>query len=1118
MPLLDRKKVVLEPVRLPIAHSGQEADSIALQQVDFVLTSKFAATVKNGSSQKAQSDNTFLLAIFATLLYRYSLQETFTIGLLTQPEGECKRVAWVNCNCGDRPTFQILEDRIKQANLDSLCMDWPGAREDRVANGQSESASSAVIFSCGAHSEPLNDSSADSGFELGLFMDLRGEDWHGRLVFNAARYDRDSIERMTGHYQVLLEAALQTPAETIDRLPLLTAAERQQLLFDWNDTSKDFPQDTCIHEFFERQVERTPDAIALLFQGREWTYRQLNERANQLAHYLRTLDVRPGVLVGICIRRSADMIVGAMAIVKAGGAYVPLDPAYPKDRLAFMLEDTAATILISERTIVPQLPETKAKLLCIDELEPLLTQYPNTNPPRSASPTDRAYIIYTSGSTGKPKGVVLRHRPVANVLQWVNDTFQVGPADRLLFVTSLNFDLSVYDIFGILGSGASIRVTSLEELRDPERLLHILLHEPITFWDSAPPMLQQVMPFIAQVTPGEHTQNLRLVFLSGDWIPVALPDQMRAVFPRAQIVSLGGATEASIWSNYYAIGRVDPAWPSIPYGKPIQNARYHILDSNLQPVPIGIPAELHIGGLCLADGYLNRAELSKERFIPDPFFQEPDARLYKTGDLARYFPDGNIEFLGRLDHQVKIRGYRIELGEIEAAVLQFPRIRETVITALTDSAGEKSLVAYFVPREAQPIPVEEIRRFLRARLPEYMVPAHLIQLHAFPLNPNGKIDRKALPAPDREQVATSRTIVAPRIDAERDLLAVWEEVLNIRPISVTDNFFELGGHSFTAAVLITKIKERLGHQLSFGSFFAAPTIEQQAATLQQNLEAGSTGSIVPLHAEGSKPPLFLIAGVGGHVFTFHKFAGLLGDDQPTFGIKAIGVDGTCEPLERIEEIAGQYLNEIRALYPHGPYQFGGYSIGALVAYELACRFREQGEKVDLLAVFDMVAPGYPKKLPRLKRLAVHFKNFLALTAEEKRSYVAQRYLNVKQRLYQRLGWGAYNAPVIAGLDALPQDALKKVWAGLQKAKSCYWPRYVFDGKIVLFKAAEGFVWAATVFDDPQMGWGRWCTGAIEEHTIPGAHLDMFHDNNIHSLASLLRDAGDQRSPADDHGK
>lgn len=920
------------------------------------------------------------------------------------------------------------------------------------------------------------------------------------LQQSRALLDEDAVRRVMGHLGTILEGMTTSLEQAASDLPLLTSVEQHKILVEWNDTAGDFPRHCCIHQLFEERCVASPELVAVLDRGNPVLYGELNERANRLAHYLQRSGIGPGSLVGICLRRSVTLIEALLAVLKAGAAYVPLDLNYPADRLAFMLQDSQVSLVLTQQSLQERLPPFEGKTVCLDTIGEALQHEPTHNLPSLAQPDSLAYIIFTSGSTGRPKGVMLRHAPVVNVLDWVNTTYKVGPGDRLLFVTSPSFDLSVYDIFGILGAGATVRIAIEDELRDPQRLLKVLAEEGITFWDSAPPQMQQVASFFPETKLGSA---LRLVFLSGDWIPISLPDAIRQAFPSAQVVSLGGATEAAIWSNFYPIGNVDPTWPSIPYGKPIRNARYHVLDSKLRPVPVGVPGELHIGGNCLADGYLNRPKLTAERFIPDPFSANPDARLYKTGDRARYFADGNIEFLGRIDNQVKVRGFRIELGEIESVLTQHADVRDAVVVARRDQVGGDSLAAYVILHRERGASVAALKKHLQSRLPDYMVPAHFAVLSEFPLTPNGKVDVKALAAREPEQSFDARDIIEPRNDIERDLLAIWEEVLHVRPISVRDNFFELGGHSFRAALLLNQVKERLGHTLPLGIIFEANTVEKMAAALQHQLEAGSERCLVPLNESGSRPPLFLIAGVGGHVFTFHKFARMLGQNQPSYGLKAIGVDGSRRPPDRIETIAAEYVAEILAARPQGPYLLGGYSIGALIAYEVGLQMQARGLDVGPLVVFDCPAPGYPIPLALRRRVGIHLRNMWKSSKTQRRAYLAERLNNMRERVLFALGMGMCVAPEIEGVRALPQTHLKKVWVALQVAMRRYRPRERFHGGVLLFKAEDAPEWNSLVEQDPYLGWAEWSKGTVHQYMIPGRHLDMFNDQNIDGLARTL---------------
>ncbi|HEX2611051.1 MAG TPA: amino acid adenylation domain-containing protein, partial [Gemmatimonadales bacterium] len=573
------------------------------------------------------------------------------------------------------------------------------------------------------------------------------------------------------------------------------------------------------------QVERNPEKTALIADGKAWTFEELNRHANRLAHHLESIGAGPGDLVAVYLHRCAEAVAALLGILKSGGAYVPLEPSYPEARIASILSSLGVRYLItssSELEKLATLTDLPAlqHVLCVKGSSPedaparagwsLWTRQHLSlgradNPPCRARSGDLAYIIFTSGSTGTPKGVEILHRPVINLIQWVNETFQVGPGDLLLFVTSLCFDLSVYDIFGTLAAGACIRIASDLELEDPETLARILFDEPITFWDSAPAALQQLVRYFPQ-GGGLKGERLKRVFLSGDWIPLGLPAQIRGAFPKAKVISLGGATEATIWSNYHPVGELAPSWVSIPYGRPICNARYYILDGALDLCPIGVEGDLYIGGECLFVGYANDPELTVLKKVPDPMGEFAGSSLYRTGDRARFFADGKIEFRGRIDHQVKIRGFRIELGEVEVALLKHPAVRDAIVLAREDAGGEKRLVAYLVS-PTQPPSVSELRRFLHSQIPDFMVPSAFVMLEEFPVSANGKLDRQALPAPDSSRPRVDEAFAAPRNRTEQVLMEIWREVLGLEQIGIYDNFFELGGDSILSIQIISRARQ-----------------------------------------------------------------------------------------------------------------------------------------------------------------------------------------------------------------------------------------------------------------------------------------------------------------------
>jgi amino acid adenylation domain-containing protein len=1075
------------------------------------------------------------LAAFEAVLHRYTGADYLLIGTPvagrnradTEPLiGFFVNTLVLRTSFAGEPTFAELLGRVKATTLDAFSrpeMPLEALIEElKPARDTSRQPLFQILFLyqnvaglpetfAGCALTPVTVHNGTSMFDLRLVLeDKPGGGLWAWVEFNTDLFDRGAIERLAGHFLTLLEGACAAPETPVAKLPLLTPAEHRQIVHDWNDTAGDFPREALIHQAFEQRVAQAPDAAAVVAGGREFSYREINARANRLAHLLKARGVGRGTFTGVCLRRSDEMIVAVLAILKAGGAYVPLDAAYPKDRLAFMLQDTKAPAVLTESALLDRLPDGEAKLLCIDRLGDELARQSAENPAATQGPDDLAYVIYTSGSTGLPKGVILRHRPVVNILDWVNTTLGVGPSDRLLFVTSLSFDLSVYDIFGVLGAGGSVRVAGQDELRDPARLLGIVKSESITIWDSAPAALQQLAPFFATKHPGDRTDRLRLVMLSGDWIPVPLPDQIRSTFPNARVVSLGGATEAAIWSNWYPVGKVDPSWPSIPYGKPIRNARYHVLDKDLQPTPVGVPGELHIGGDVLADGYLNRAELTAERFIPDPFAKPQAAKLYKTGDLARYFPDGNIEFLGRIDSQVKVRGFRVEVGEIEAVLAQHAAVGDAVVRPHRGADGVVFLAAYVVPRKGHSPTPEELAKHLQTKLPDYMVPAHFLFLDALPMTPNGKVDRKALPDPVAAAAAArpqERAFAPPGNDAERALAALFEEVLNVRPVGATDDFHELGGHSLAAAVLMSQIEAKLGHRVPLDALFEEPTVRGLAGLITRRLELGG-GSLVPLQTGGDNPALVMIAGAGGHVFAFHKFARLLGPDYPAYGMKAIGVDGSEPPLDRFEDIAARYVKEILAARPEGPYVLSGYSVGGRIALEVALQLERLGKAVPRLIIFDMYAPGAPKLRPLPSRIYCHARTFLRRPWRGKLAFIRERFANIRGRILYKLKLHKYDAPVVKGLDAVPQNILSEVWGALSRGSLGYQPRGTYRGQVVLVRSAVYRDYEDVYYPDPSKGWSAWSARPVEVREVPAEHTQVFEERYQDMLAGFVRDAID----------
>ena len=938
-----------------------------------------------------------------------------------------------------------------------------------------------------------------------LLTAFGGERVQLRLLYDRRRYREATVERILAHLVALLARIgehLDQPLATLECTP---AQERERVLVRWNDTARPFRDELCIQQLFEKQADLRPDAQALLYEGAWLTFREVEERSNQVANALIARGLGPGKHVAFLLERSLELVTTMIGIAKSGAAYVPIDASYPPDRARFLVQDTQAALVITERSFAEHLSGLPLLFLGTDEIE----RASRERPVQRATALDVCYVIYTSGSTGSPKGVVLTHRAVVNTLDWVNRSFGVGPEDRLLFVTSPGFDLSVYDVFGALGAGAAVEIAATRILRDPARLAAKLAQSGITIWDSAPAALSQLVPFLPARAPAS---TLRLALLSGDWIPVRLPDELRAVFPRVQPQSLGGATEAAIWSNHHAIGAVDLGARSIPYGRPIQNARYYILDRRLQPVPVGVAGELYIGGACLAQGYLGRAELTAERFLADPFL--PGERIYRTGDLARFWEEGTIEFLGRADFQVKVRGFRVELGEIEAALCRLPGVREAVCVTRIDASGEKAIIAYAVPREGVTLDARALRKALVGTLPVFMVPSAILVLERLPLSAVGKLDREALPDPGL--AADLRGVVAARTPLEARLVALWESVLQRKPIGIHDNFFEIGGHSLLAVMVITRVKSELGLQLPLASILETPTIAELAERMggkfaELQLRATDTESaLVELQSQGARPPLFLVAGIGGQVFIFRELANGLGPDQPVFAFTTDRAEGNSLPQRSVEEIAAAYELEIERLgLQSGPVILGGYSFGALVAFALAQRLRARGQKVGCVIAFDAFAPGYPEHMSLFPRAFAHLKELRRRDMAGRMLYLRERLDNIRRRVLLRAGLGARLAPPLAGAEPERDERLKQVWSRAMHAQMTYRPKLQDDGPLLLFVAETPIRWPATRMDDPAMGWGKWIRGRMDLVRVKGAHMDVFGGENVECMAREIRAAIDE---------
>jgi amino acid adenylation domain-containing protein len=663
--------------------------------------------------------------------------------------------------------------------------------------------------------------SGTAKFDFDLMGVEEGGGLGGIAEYDADLFDPSTVDRLIAMWETLLRGALAAPERPLSDLPLLGEGALHQLLTEWNDTAVDFPRDACLHDLFEQRAEEAPEAPAVIFTEESLTYRELLDRARELAARLRSLGVVPGDRVGLCAERSPDMVTALVAIAEAGGAYVPLDPAYPAGRLALMLQDARARVLIAGPGLTDLLETKGAPVLTLGTVPVEGDAWLRASSRPEMTSEHPAYVIYTSGSTGAPKGVMVNHRGRVNNFLDFDRRFAVGRGDRLLAVSSLGFDMTAWDVFGTLAAGAAIVLPRADDALDPARWADLMRRARVTLWHSAPALLELLVQHLEAFPPIEPLA-LRLVLLGGDWIPLSLPDRIRRFAPGATVISLGGATEVSMDSTIYQVNEVRPDWTSIPYGRPMWNQRAHVVDAALHPAPIGVPGELLLGGIGVGNGYFGRPDLTASRFIPNPFADTPGDRLYRTGDLARLRPDGQLELLGRIDFQVKVRGVRIELGEITAALARHEAVQEAVVAARPDSAGALRLIGYVVPRH--PVEAAELAAFLGARLPRAMVPSTWVFLEALPLSPNGKVDRRALPDPAPEAGRGARAFVEPRTAVEAVVAGVWGDLLNVAEVSAEDNFFELGGHSLLATQAVSRLRSILQIELPLRSLLESPTV------------------------------------------------------------------------------------------------------------------------------------------------------------------------------------------------------------------------------------------------------------------------------------------------------
>jgi amino acid adenylation domain-containing protein len=861
--------------------------------------------------------------------------------------------------------------------------------------------------------------------------------------------------------------------------------------------------DASVAALFESQVERTPDAVAVEFEQERLTFGELNGRANCLAHCLRDRGVGPEVLVGLCLWRSLDTVVGVLGILKAGGAYLPLDPLYPRERLAFLVGDAQPPVVVTQQRWLSTLPEGRYTRISLDADGGAIARHRGDNLARLTRPENLVYLMYTSGSTGKPKGVEVVSRGLVNVLLSMREEPGLTAEDSLLAITTLSFDIGTLELLLPLIVGARLIVASREVAGDSAKLADKLAQSRATAMQATPAAWRLL------IRAGWRGGALRKAWCGGEALPRALANDL--LDRRVSLWNLYGPTETTIYSTGQQIlSREGP----VPIGKPVANTRAYILDPDLRPVPPGEPGELFLGGAGLARGYLNRPEQTRAQFIPDPFAGEVGARLYRTGDRVRLLPDGSLEYLGRLDHQLKVHGYRIEPGEVEAVLGTYPAVREAQVVAREDTPGEKRLVAYLTTDRAGTLSLPALRSYLLSRLPEYMVPTAFVVLDAFPLTPNGKVDRQALPPPGLGRPDLKTDPVPPRSPCEKALVDIWERLLQIRPIGVRDDFFELGGDSVAAAHMVAQVREAFGREVPLSSLVGAATVEHLAGLLSTGGPAAPPRSLVALQPLGSKPPLFLVHGIGGQILTYTTLPRHLGLDQPLYALQARGVDGTQAPLHRVEDMAAHYLEEARTVTAT-PVFLGGFSFGGVVAFEMARQLQARGTPPALLVIFDMEVPQLYRRVLNQPRWLIQFAfnapRWMLQGAPdgppaERMAYLRRR-IGIVRAAIENLMTFSPREPAKLGVEGLPDlsqlpASHRRVWQANHDALNHYVFR-PYGGRITVIRGRTQPLIGTFEHD---LGWGRLAQGGLDVLVVPGFQCTVFKEPQVGRLAQRLQAA------------
>ena len=1094
---------------LPIDHPRKQQLSHRENYLSFTLSMQCSDSLTRLSKECGTTLFTTLLASFNILLHRYTSQKDVVVvypapGAFASLNGantELKnnKLA-LRTDLSGNPTFYELLRReqvfLFEANahrdilletVENALYGGAGLNNNspfKVMFEYFDASDKHELLLKEAISTLKGNSNSKTTFEIILSISDSVEGLRGELYYNADLYAGQTIARMIVHLKELLSSIIANPHQKIGSLNMLTSREKQQLLIEFNDTAVSYPRDKCISTLFEEQAAKTPHATATFFDGQKLTYKELNEQSNRLAHYLKKKCVKIDTLVPICIERSAEMIIGILGILKAGAAYVPIDPDYPLERIKYMLEDTGATIVLSNKASgLKATGSLNIEVIELDTASKMLQSCSSENMVICRSPQQLAYVIYTSGSTGKPKGVMVEHRALADHCHGLIKSAGLEECGSFALFSPLVFDAGHSIIYTAFLLGAALHIMPKRLIMESDLLKAYFYKHEIDCIKIVPSL------WLSFANENNLIVPKKAMIFGGEVFSKSILDHLARSNYQGNIFNHYGPTEATIGKCIHKVN-LKKKYATIPIGKPFSNTSLYIVDQYFQLSPVGIAGELYIAGEGLARAYLNEPDLTAQKFIADRFSPVPSTRMYKTGDKARWLPDGNIEYLGRIDQQVKISGHRIEPGEIESVLGEHPAMQQAVVMAREDAPGDKKLVAYYVLRAGyHKQDVGNLRRFLSESLPDYMVPAIFMMIKTMPLTSNDKVDRKALPVPaqyDQEQ----RTVVAPRDVIEIKLVKIFRECLKNPAIGVTDNYFDMGASSMQAYQIFAIIKKSFGTQLPMSVLFRAPTIEQLAKVLGNKPAAKSFPCLVPIQPNGLKTPLFLMHAGAGTVLFYKELADHLSADQPVYGLQAKGIDDMHPYHKTVEEMATHYINEMRTINADGPYLLGGYCFGGVIAFEIAQQLTRQGKKVSLLALFNSKSPTYVYSAPpadAAKKIS---------TKKVKRDNLTLRIARRIKRLLKprRIKWMAISILYPELIKSRKRFHKMLTRAGipvpgvLQKyffldnnsdiAKA--YKAGVYPGKMILFRSP-------LIYADTQLGWGKLVAGGMETIDIPGKH-------------------------------